>query len=65
MEACGGSQHWTRRLMEMGHQVRLMAAKFVEAFNIANKNDQADARAIWMATQMPSEAVAMKTKASR
>lgn len=51
--------------MEMGHQVRLMAAKFVEAFNIANKNDQADARAIWMATQMPSEAVAMKTKASR
>ncbi|KVD65783.1 IS110 family transposase, partial [Burkholderia ubonensis] len=65
MEACGGSQHWARRLMEMGHQVKLMPAKFVKAFNIGNKNDPADARAIWMATQMPSKPVAVKTEAQQ
>lgn len=53
MEACGGAQHWARALTKMGHQVKLMPAKFVKAFNIGNKNDPADARAIWMAAQMP------------
>lgn len=33
MEACGGSQHWARRLIEMGHQVKLVPAKFAKAFN--------------------------------
>ncbi|MEX3954272.1 IS110 family transposase [Paraburkholderia sp. EG287B] len=65
MEACGGSQHWARRLTEMGHQVKLMPAKFVKAFNIGNKSDPADARAIWMATQMPSKPVAVKTEAQQ
>lgn len=62
MESCGGSQHWARRLIEMGHQVKLMPAKFVKAFNIRNKNDAADARAIWMATQIDCKAVAVKTE---
>jgi transposase len=31
MEACGGAQHWARRLIEMGHQVRLMPGKAVKA----------------------------------
>jgi hypothetical protein len=35
--------------MTMGHRVKLMPAKFVKAFNIRNKNDAADARAIRMA----------------
>lgn len=65
MEACGGAQHWARRLIEMDHQVKLMPAKFVKAFVIGNKNDPADARAIWMATQMPSKAVAVKTEAQQ
>lgn len=65
MEACGGAQHWARRLIEMGHEVKLMPAKFVKAFVIGNKNDPADARAIWMATQMPSKAVAVKTEAQQ
>jgi transposase len=65
MEACGGSQHWARRLIEMGHEVKLMPARFVKAFNTGNKNDAADARAIWMATQMPSKAVAVKTEAQQ
>ncbi|MEM5331493.1 IS110 family transposase [Paraburkholderia sp. JHI2823] len=62
MEACGGAQHWARALTKMGHQVKLMPAKFVKAFNIGNKNDPADARAIWMAVQMSSKAVAVKTE---
>jgi transposase len=65
MEACGGAQHWARRLIEMGHEVKLMPAKFVKAFNSGNKNDAADARAIWMATQMNSKAVAVKTEAQQ
>ncbi|CAE6754817.1 IS110 family transposase ISPfa1 [Paraburkholderia domus] len=65
MESCDGSQHWARRLIEMGHQVKLMPAKFVKAFNICNKSDAADTRAIWMATQMDSKAVAVKTEAQQ
>lgn len=65
MESCSGSQHWARRLIEMGHQVKLMPAKFVKAFNIRNKNDAADARAIWMAAQIASKEVAVKTEAQQ
>jgi transposase len=65
MEACCGVQHWARRLIEMGHEVKLMPARFVKAFNTGNKNDAADARAIWMATQMSSKAVAVKTDAEQ
>ncbi|TXC88877.1 IS110 family transposase [Paraburkholderia azotifigens] len=62
MEACGGAHHWARQLMKMGHQVKLMPAKFVKAFNIGNKNDAADARAIWLAVQQPSKPVAVKSE---
>ncbi len=63
MEACGGAQHWARRLGEMGHQVRLMPGKAVKAFVIGNRNDVADARAIWSAVQQPCvRAVALKTE---
>jgi transposase len=62
MEACGGAHHWTRQLTQMGHEVRLMPAEFVKAFNIRNKNDAADARAIWLAVQQPGKPVAVKTK---
>ncbi|NUX52654.1 IS110 family transposase [Paraburkholderia youngii] len=62
MEACGGAHHWARQLTQMGHEVRLMPAEFVKAFNIRNKNDAADARAIWLAVQQPSKPVAVKTE---
>ncbi|AJC21064.1 IS110 family transposase [Pandoraea pulmonicola] len=62
MEACGGAHHWARQLAKMGHEVRLMPAEFVKAFNIRNKNDAADARAIWLAVQQPSKPVAVKTE---
>jgi len=45
--------------------VEPVTAKFVKAFNSGNKNDAADARAIWMATQMNSKAVAVKTEAQQ
>jgi len=45
----------------MGHQVKLMPARLVKAFNIGNKNDAADARAIWLTVQQPSKPVAVKT----
>lgn len=66
MEACGGSQHWARRLTEMGHEVKLMAGKQVKAFVSGNKSDVADARAIWLAVQHSSiRAVAIKTEAQQ
>jgi transposase len=49
----------------MGHQVKLMPAKFVKAFNIRNKNDAADAQAIWMGTQIDCKPVAVKTEAGQ
>jgi len=63
MEACGGSQHWARKLQELGHEVKLMSGKMVKAFVCGNKNDAADARAIYMATRQPEvKAVAVKTE---
>lgn len=62
MEACGGAQHWARELMKLGHEVRLMSARLVKAFNIGNKSDAADAKAIWLAVQQPCKAVAVKTE---
>lgn len=63
MEACGGSQHWARKLQELGHEVKLMSGKMVKAFVCGNKNDAADARAIYMAAQHPEvKAVAVKSE---
>ncbi|KVU31151.1 transposase [Burkholderia ubonensis] len=62
MEACGGAHHWARELTKLGHEVRVMPAEFVKAFNIRNKNDAADARAIWLAVQQPGKPVAVKTE---
>ena len=63
MEACGGSQHWARRLRELGHEVRLLPAKMVRPFVGGNKNDAHDARAIWTAVQQPgTKTVAIKSE---
>lgn len=51
MEACGGAHHWARTLMTMGHEVELLPARQVRAFVRGNKDDAADARAIWLAAQ--------------
>jgi len=63
MEACGGSQHWARALQAMGHMIKMMPGKTVKAFVSGNKNDAADARAIWLALQQPGvRAVAVKSE---
>jgi len=63
MEACGGSQHWARSLKNLGHEVKLMSARMVKPFVGGNKNDAADARAIWTAVQQPGiKAVAIKSE---
>ena len=63
MEACGGSQHWARRLRELGHEPWLLPAKAVRPFLAGNKNDAHDARAIWTAAQQPgAKMVAIKSE---
>jgi transposase len=42
-----------------------MAPRFAKAFNIGNKNDAADARAIWLAVQQPGNKVAVKIEAQQ
>jgi transposase len=54
MEACGGSHFWARKLLELGHQVRLMAPQFVKPYVKSNKNDRADAEAICEAVARPN-----------
>ncbi len=53
MEACGSAHYWARELRKLGHEVRLIAAQFVRPFVKTNKNDAADAAAIWEAVQRP------------
>ncbi|WP_175233663.1 IS110 family transposase, partial [Paraburkholderia humisilvae] len=63
MEACGSAHHWARVLARLGHDVRLIAAQFVRPFVKSNKNDAADAAAIWEAAQRPGmRFVAVKTE---
>ncbi len=46
VEACATSHHWARELGALGHEVRIMPAKYVKAYVKRNKNDAADAEAI-------------------
>ncbi|BBF64397.1 IS110 family transposase [Acidithiobacillus sp. 'AMD consortium'] len=63
MEACGSAHYWARELLKLGHEVRLIAAQFVRPFVKTNKNDAADAAAIWETVQRPDmRFVAVKTE---
>ncbi|MCP9269793.1 IS110 family transposase [Xenorhabdus sp. XENO-1] len=62
MEACGSAHYWARELRKLGHEVRLLQARFVSAFRMGNKNDVMDARAIWMAVQQPGKSIAIKNE---
>lgn len=53
LEACGSGHYWARTLAGLGHEVRLVHARHVRAFVRGNKNDAADARAIWSAAHQP------------
>ena len=62
MEACVGAHHLSRRLQALGHDARLMPAKYVRAYSKGQKNDFRDAEAIAEAVQRPTmKFVATKT----
>jgi len=42
MEACSSAHYWARRLIELGHTVKLMAPQFVKPYVKTNKNDARD-----------------------
>jgi len=54
MEACGSAHHWARKLMALGHTVKLMAPQFVKPYVKSNKNDARDAEAICEAVTRPN-----------
>jgi transposase len=54
LEACGGSHHWARELIRLGHDVRLIPPSYVKPFVKRHKNDAADAEAICEAAQRPN-----------
>ena len=53
MEACSGSHHWAREFTKLGHDVRIMASKFVIPYRQNEKNDANDAEAICEAASRP------------
>ena len=39
LEACGGAHHWARELAALGHEPRLMPARYVRPYVKTNKHD--------------------------
>src|SRR5215469_4932270 len=54
MEACVGAHHLSRRLKALGHNARLMPARYVRPYSKGQKNDFRDAEAIAEAVQRPT-----------
>jgi transposase len=54
MEACPGSQHLARAFQRHGHNVRLIAPKFIKPYLKSQKNDFNDAEAIAEAVARPT-----------
>jgi transposase len=62
MEACVGAHHLSRKLKTLGHDARLMPARYVRPYSKGQKNDFRDAEAIAEAVQRPTmKFVATKT----
>ncbi len=62
MEACVGAHHLSRKLASLGHDARLMPAKYVRPYSRGQENDFNDAEAIAEAVQRPTmKFVATKT----
>lgn len=52
-EACSSAHYWAREMVNLGHEVRLIAPQYVKPFVKRQKNDAADAEAIVIAAQRP------------
>jgi transposase len=62
MEACVGAHHLSRKLQMLGHDARMMPAKYVRPYSKGQKNDFRDAEAIAEAVHRPTmKFVATKT----
>ncbi|NKJ40189.1 IS110 family transposase [Rhizobium sp. SG570] len=53
IEACGSAHYWAREMAKHGHEVKLIAPRYVKPFVKRQKNDAADAEAIVIAAQRP------------
>jgi len=66
IEACGGAHHWGREMAKLGHEVKLIAPKYVKPFVKRQKNDAADAEAICEAACRPTmRFVAVKSETTQ
>jgi transposase len=66
IEACGSAHYWGRRLRALGHEVRLIPARYVKPFVKRNKTDARDAAAICAALGRPDmRFVALKSAAQQ
>jgi len=54
VEACGSAHYWARKLLAMGHQVKLMPPQYVKPYVKTHKNDATDAAAICEAVTRPT-----------
>lgn len=62
MEACATAHHWARKLIKLGHTVKLMPPAYVKPYVKRGKTDAADAEAIAEAVSRPTmRFVAVKT----
>ena len=66
IEACATSHYWAREITALGHEVRMMPARYVKPYVKRNKNDMADAEAICEAVTRPTmRFVPIKTPAQQ
>ena len=54
VEACGSAHYWARKLLAMGHEVKLMPPQYVKPYVKTHKNDAVDAAAICEAVTRPT-----------
>ena len=66
MEACGGAHWWARKLLELGHTVKLLHPRAVTPYRSGAKNDGNDAAAVCEAASRPQlRSVAVKSVAQQ
>ncbi len=53
IEACSSAHYWANQFQALGHEVRMMAPKYVKPYVLNNKNDANDAAAIAEAVTRP------------
>jgi transposase len=54
LEACSASHHWARELVRLGHDARMMPARYVKPYVQRGKSDALDAAAIREAVSRPT-----------